>query len=92
MSAKKKPPKHCECALKVNKLLASQNAELVLSYRMQPKGRQNEIVARAIVECVKANPKIRVKPRTLVATFCPFCGVEYPRGLDEKTIAPKGGT
>lgn len=97
MSAKKKATKaktakHCQCAAKVNELLAPQNGQLVCSYRMFQTGgpgrKRNDIYARVVIECQKFDSKVRTKPRTLVATFCPFCGVEYPE--PEKATHQKG--
>ena len=39
------------------------------------RGRMSTPMVRLAV--VKLNPKVRKKPTTLVATYCPFCGKKY---------------
>lgn len=78
--------KHCVCAAKVNELLAPQNGQLVCSLRMFPAGKKHEFHARAVVECEKVDSIKRGRLKKLVATFCPFCGVEYP----EPPVLQKG--
>lgn len=75
--------RRCRCAEKVNRLLAKQNRELVLSYRLSTN----------LVQCVVETARIegrRSRPTRLVASFCPFCGVEYPTQAARRP-AEKGG-
>lgn len=70
----KKPtkPKACKCVDKVNKELAKQSHQLVLAFR--PKG-----LVLPVIMTEETYGSKKVKPVSLVATFCPFCGKEYPR-------------
>lgn len=67
MGAKKLNP--CECIAGVNKELAAQNVEVSAAFTLS--GRILPIVATNRKPAAK-----RQKPYTLVATYCPFCGVK----------------
>ena len=71
-SRKKPVGKFCDCIDTVNKLLEEQNGEVLCSHLLKG-GRI------AIIELVKKDNKVRKKPGTMLATFCPFCGVKYPQ-------------
>jgi len=69
--------RQCRCIEKVNKLLAKQNRELILSYSLSVN------IVRCVVETDRIMGK-RSRPTRLVASFCPFCGREYPAYPVEK--------
>lgn len=83
-TAKKKVAKHCDCVTMVNEKMAEagQNQRIVASLGIITR----DFVARAVVETEKVDSSRRNRPPRLVATYCPFCGVEYPR------VTPKRGT
>lgn len=60
----------CKCADKVDAELQAQGARLTVAIKLN--GEAFAVVATHRV-------KKGVKLKTLVATFCPFCGKEYPR-------------
>jgi len=70
--------KTCKCAEKVNDLLREQGYELVLSYLFNRKGR--DVGTAVVIETGKLlGFQGRRKKQTLIATFCPFCGKQYPK-------------
>jgi hypothetical protein len=70
-------PKHCECVENVNEKMAEagQNQRIAASFGL----REGHFVARAVIETERVDSKRRNRPPRLVATYCPFCGQEYPR-------------
>lgn len=71
MSAKKPTPKWCKCFERVNAHLADRNTALLSNMLDNP--------PRAMVETYQVKTGRGTKKRTYAfATFCPFCGVEYP--------------
>lgn len=59
----------CDCIKNVNELLAAHNAVLVLPMF----GAQ-----RPFIETTKREGSKRGKPPKMQASFCPFCGEQYP--------------
>ncbi|MFH5924588.1 hypothetical protein [Roseomonas xinghualingensis] len=59
----------CECISKVNADLAQHNTEIVSTL----------FQGWAVIETMKKDTKVRKKPVVVVATYCPFCGVEYQK-------------
>lgn len=58
----------CDCIETVQTLLAKYNTQLVLPIF----GPQ-----RLFVETMKLDDKKRGKPKSMFASFCPFCGEQY---------------
>lgn len=65
------PKKRCKCIEDLNALLGKQNEELLISFRLDGSPE------RCIVTTQRKNPSKRTTQHTLVANFCPFCGVKY---------------
>lgn len=61
----------CGCIEKVNELLGAYNTELNLPL-CTSSGR-----TRPLIETRKRDSSKRGKPKSLFASFCPFCGGEY---------------
>ena len=70
----------CRCVDKVSKLLAEQNERMELAFRMIKKrtGNARTLMASPIIATAKRDPSLRTKRRSLVASYCPFCGNKYP--------------
>lgn len=62
--------KECGCGQRVDDHLKAYNTQL-LSDLFGP--------YRAFIETIKADSKKRGKPMKMFATYCPFCGVKYPK-------------
>ena len=77
---KKRPAAWCGCIDKVNAALHAQGNALVVSLRIVG----GDFEARAIVSTEAKDGPSRKKFPRLIASFCPFCGAEYPE--------TKGGT
>lgn len=75
----------CRCVSRVDKLLESRHTRLVT-------GLFSGMVAVATE--LKADAPRRTRPAIMVASFCPFCGKEYPRdeAKVESPSIPKRGT
>lgn len=67
------PGKKCTCIAAVDKMLKERGQRLALALSFD--GRQEGVVIET--EKTADAPK-RVKRVVIVATFCPFCGVECP--------------
>ncbi len=78
MAAAKKPRRWCRCIDHATTALAKQSAEMVLSFTWDGH-------CRAIVATQKkmGSPR-RTRLIHLIATFCPFCGKEYPEPKAKK--------
>lgn len=71
----------CECATQMNNLLAEKNGKLVQGFSYTSgQGRIDLIPVFVEVEKVDTKKK---KPPAVVASFCPFCGAEYPRKVGD---------
>jgi hypothetical protein len=62
----------CKCLEKVDAQLAKQGAELDISFAIP------EMYCRPVIATQRKDPRSRVKLSRLIASFCPFCGKEYP--------------
>lgn len=63
----------CDCNAIVNEKLAEFNTQLTAPWFIT--GEQNP--NRLFVETMKLDNKKRVKPRSMFASYCPFCGESY---------------
>ena len=57
-----------KCFVAANKALASSNTQLSFAYVFSDMG------VRLIIKTEKLDPTKRGKPKTLMASHCPFCG------------------
>lgn len=61
----------CDCLAEANAKLEERNGEILTT--IWP-------VVRPIIATQKVDSKKRGRPAMMVASFCPFCGVQYPTG------------
>lgn len=66
----------CNCVRKVNRLLAEHNTTIVTVTAINPSGGFEE---RLCVPTRRVDTRKRKASMRLFATFCPMCGVEYPK-------------
>lgn len=66
----------CDCIKKVNRMLAKENTTIVTVTAIHPSGWVEE---RLCVPTGRVDTRKRKAPLRLFATFCPMCGVEYPK-------------
>lgn len=59
----------CSCVAKINEKLREHNTMLVSTLFGHP---------RVLIDTCKLREGIRGKPKAVLASFCPFCGVAYP--------------
>ena len=64
----------CDCIEKLNKQMAESNYNAVVSQAIGIHG----IIPNAIVLTEKLDKDVKRKPLSMFATFCPFCGEQYP--------------
>ncbi len=67
----------CDCIKKMDEAMKQHNMGVVVNMIGPP---------RAIVETYVLKPKRGFRKHVLQATFCPFCGVKYPK---EPTFAKR---
>lgn len=60
-----------DCVKRINEQLAAYNTRLPIALNIENPKR--EMIALATV---KADDKVRLKPVTMYASYCPFCGVK----------------
>lgn len=60
----------CGCVAKVNARLVEHNTRLVTTLFGPP---------RVLIDTCKLRDGIRGKPKPVLASYCPFCGVAYPK-------------
>jgi len=64
----------CKCVETMDGHLAKANTRIALAMMVNVTGNDAEIKLRPIVSTVKVDEKRRGKPKTALASFCPFCG------------------
>ena len=62
----------CDCIEKLNELLKPRNTLINVSFDLLGK-----MPMRTIISTVKYDDKNRMEERTIIATYCPFCGQKY---------------
>ena len=67
-----KAAQSCECLAKVNKALERHGTKLVECFSLLASS------GCAVVASEKIPTLRRVKPKTVIASYCPFCGKKYP--------------
>jgi hypothetical protein len=73
----KRKSKTCRCVSKVTLLLAKQNEQLCLTFRWNTK--RDDLRALPTISTERLDPKKRTRRYVLVPSYCPFCGVAYPK-------------
>lgn len=73
----------CDCMTRVNEKLASRNTRLAVSFCLSSD--LSEADAMLMIQTEKLDKGLRTKPTSVIPTFCPFCGVKYPRKDDPAT-------
>jgi hypothetical protein len=67
----------CNCIEAMDKHLAKVNTRIGMALMVNVMtGRKAEMQARPIVVTVKVDEKKRGRPKTALASFCPFCGIK----------------
>lgn len=71
----------CECIKQINdnfkssKNIVAQNTKIGHVHRFELTENNNTESVMIVTE--KINPQLRIKPITLFASYCPFCGEKY---------------
>lgn len=73
----------CNCMERVNEKLKERNTKLSVSFCLSRD--LSEMDAMPMIQVEKVDRKLRTKPISVIPTFCPFCGVKYPRKDDPET-------
>lgn len=63
----------CDCIELANKALEPEGTQLLTMFSLRG-GPTCAVVASEKIPTLRQ----RVKPKTVIATFCPFCGKKYP--------------
>lgn len=79
----------CECINTVNEKLksAGHNTKIKVPWIIPMPGEKQRGECCEVVT-IKADEKVRVKPVSLMATYCPFCGTKFDQ--DETAPADQG--
>jgi len=72
----------CECIQRANEMFKEHNMRIVTPMTIDDKRRLGPL-PKATILTERLDKKKRGNPMSLVATFCPFCGVKYDAGKDE---------
>lgn len=71
--------KPCNCVEQMNKALEPFNTILTRGFSLTlTKPRKMELVSPIYLETEKLDSSIRKPKKTVLATFCPFCGKKLP--------------
>lgn len=70
--AKKKAARSCRCAEQVNEQLAKFNTRLERPMLLNLTTGESRCGLE--IAAAKVNPKLRGRKKTVLATYCPFCG------------------
>ena len=71
-----KPAKPCDCVKQVDEQLKPFNTCLAKSITMTTDGKSRSLGIALSIETSKLNSKVRGSKKTVMPTFCPFCGVK----------------
>jgi hypothetical protein len=77
----------CDCMTNVNKSLKEHNTKLATSFVLTKERRGMDCLPLLQVE--KLDSRLRGRPMLVIPTFCPFCGVKYPRRGEEGDGLPE---
>lgn len=83
-ASKRKRP--CRCIDKMDKLLAAHNTELDTNFVLTV-GERSKVKFHQLVRIAtkKIDKGIRGKLKSVVPTYCPFCGVKLPSDTESKS-------
>lgn len=70
----------CDCLDRIDRLLAGKNTRLVSTIEWKDGGPSRAILRTEQSETGRGKPKAMA----VVASFCPFCGSEYPPGKKDR--------
>ena len=70
-------PRACRCIAKADRALATKHTRVVTTFALAGRDARPAMVVLA-TELVADAPR-RTRPVSLVASFCPLCGKEYPK-------------
>lgn len=73
----------CDCMTRVNEKLKERNTKISVSFCLTAD--LSEVDAMPMLQTEKLDKRSRVKPTNVIPTFCPFCGIKYPRKDDAET-------
>lgn len=73
----------CNCNERVNEKLKSRNTRLSFSFCLSSD--LSEADSMLMIQTEKLDKASRAKAIPVIPTFCPFCGVKYPRKDDPAT-------
>ena len=68
----------CDCLSVVNEELKQYNTEIGTGFGVS--GDLGKMSLMIMISTVKLDSNERGKPRSVSATFCPFCGTKYKSG------------
>lgn len=71
----------CDCMTRVNEKLKDRNTRLSVNFLLSSD--LSDADTMLMIQTEKLNKSLRVK-MTVIPTFCPFCGVKYPRKDDSE--------
>lgn len=67
----------CKCIEKMDEVLAKANTRIALAMGISVmRGSKSSVDVRPMVVTVKVDEKKRGRPKTALASFCPFCGTK----------------
>lgn len=73
----------CDCKERVNEKLKDRNTRLSVSFCLSSD--LSEADAMLMIQTEKLDKQKRTRAMPVIPTFCPFCGVKYPRKDDPAT-------
>lgn len=79
----------CDCMTRVNESLKARNTKLSVSFCLSRD--LSEADTMLMIQTEKLDKQSRVKPATVIPTFCPFCGKKYPRVDDVEEVKVAAG-
>lgn len=79
----------CDCNARVNAKLKERNTRLSVSFCLSSD--LSEADAMLMIQTEKLDKSARTKAMPVIPTFCPFCGVKYPRKDDLASPAREKG-
>lgn len=77
----------CDCMTRVNESLKEHNTKLSTSFVLTKDLKGMDCLP--LVQVEKIHPRLRGRPMLVIPTFCPFCGVKYPRMGEEGEGLPE---
>lgn len=75
-AARRSQSKACDCVTQVNEQLAEHNTQIAVAITL--KTSPNQIGSLPLVATTKLEDHKRGRPKTVVCSYCPFCGKKLP--------------